>query len=69
LRLRTHPAIFILFGLLGGREEMPLSDVTREAVLAAIAEFDDTGRAAFLKKYGFGPARSYFLFHTNGRRA
>lgn len=40
---------------------MSLRDVSRESVLAAIAEFDDLGRSAFLEKYGFGPARSYLL--------
>src|SRR5205085_953263 len=34
------------------------SDVTsRDAVLAAIAEFDQIGREAFLHKYGFRPSR------------
>jgi hypothetical protein len=38
------------------------SDVTsREAVLAAIAEFDEIGRGAFLEKYGFGPSREYVV--------
>jgi hypothetical protein len=37
-------------------------DVTsREAVLAAMAEFDRIGREAFLSKYGFGPAREYVV--------
>jgi hypothetical protein len=34
---------------------------SRSAVSAAIAEFDSLGRDAFLEKYGFGPAKSYFL--------
>ncbi|GAB7553341.1 hypothetical protein NRB_28470 [Novosphingobium sp. 11B] len=34
-----------------------------EAVQAAISEYDELGRAAFLDKYGFRPARSYFLEH------
>ena len=39
-----------------------LSDLTsRAAVLDAIAEFDRTGRDAFLERYRFGPARRYFL--------
>ena len=47
---------------------MELSDLTnRSAVLHAIAEFDQLGRESFLAKYGFGPARSYFLVH-NGKR-
>ncbi|WP_147450163.1 hypothetical protein [Corallococcus carmarthensis] len=41
---------------------MALQDLTsREAVLAAIAEFREIGREAFLQKYGYGEARSYFL--------
>lgn len=38
---------------------MALPDLTRSAVLKAIEEFDQLGRAAFLKKYGFGKARGY----------
>ena len=40
-----------------------LGDVTRDGVLTAIEEFDRLGRAAFLDKYGFGEARSYYLVH------
>jgi 5-methylcytosine-specific restriction protein A len=47
---------------------MGLSDLTdRSAVLQALAEYDQLGREAFLARYGFGPARSYFLVH-NGKR-
>ena len=47
---------------------MPLSELTsRDAVVAAIAEFDSLGRGNFLEKYGFRPARSFFLSHQ-GRR-
>lgn len=46
---------------------MDLSSVTREAVLEAIAEHDELGEEQFLKTYGFGRARSYFLQY-NGRR-
>lgn len=46
---------------------MALTDVTRAAVITAIREFDDVGRAAFLDKYGFGRARSYFI-RWEGRR-
>ena len=46
---------------------MALSDVTRDAVLAAIEECDSLGRESFLAKYGFHAARSYFLVH-NGKR-
>jgi 5-methylcytosine-specific restriction protein A len=44
-----------------------LNDITRDAVLAAIAEYDHLGREAFLEKYGFGQARQYVLVH-NGKR-
>jgi hypothetical protein len=40
-----------------------LASISREAVLAAIAEYDKLGREAFLTKYGFGPAREYLLLH------
>jgi 5-methylcytosine-specific restriction protein A len=41
-----------------------LSQLTsREAVIAAIHEYDQLGKNSFLKKYGFGEARSYFLIH------
>lgn len=39
------------------------TDVTRESVLEAIAEFDRLGRKAFLAKYGYGPALTYRLRH------
>ena len=38
---------------------MALSDLTAEAVMRAIQEFDQLGRDAFLNKYGFGKARTY----------
>jgi HNH endonuclease len=43
---------------------MALSDLTDpSAVLQAIAEFDALGRDAFLQRYGFGPARRFYLSH------
>src|SRR5262245_58400755 len=39
----------------------------RDAVLKAIAEFDDLGREHFIERYGFGPAQRYFLHH-DGRQ-
>lgn len=43
---------------------MALSDLSNpRAVIAAVEEFDQLGREAFLKRYGFKPARSYFLEH------
>ncbi|WP_083940169.1 HNH endonuclease [Saccharomonospora saliphila] len=44
-----------------------MGDITRAAVLRAIAEYDELGRAEFLTKYGFGEARSYVLV-KDGRR-
>jgi hypothetical protein len=37
----------------------PLTDSA--AVLAAVAEYDEIGRQAFLDKYGFGPALRYYM--------
>ncbi|MER5948270.1 HNH endonuclease [Streptomyces sp. NPDC001904] len=37
--------------------------ITRDAVLQAIAEYDELGRSGFLGKYGFSEARSYLLLH------
>jgi hypothetical protein len=36
---------------------------SRIAVLKTIEEFDRLGREAFLRKYGYGEARRYFLAH------
>lgn len=47
---------------------MSLSGLTdKEAVLRAIEEFDALGRGAFLARYGFGQARSYFLLYRGAR--
>ncbi|GAB3173349.1 hypothetical protein [Streptomyces incanus] len=40
---------------------MTLNEITRSAVLQAVAEYDRLGRDAFLERYGFGPSRSYLL--------
>lgn len=46
---------------------MTFSDInSRQAILDSVAEFDRIGREAFLGKYGFGPAREYFL-EVDGR--
>jgi 5-methylcytosine-specific restriction protein A len=37
------------------------AQTNRDAVLAAVAEFDSLGRETFLNRYGFKPARTYFL--------
>ncbi len=43
---------------------MTIADIKdRDPVLHAITEFDRLGRNRFLKKYGFGPSRSYWLVH------
>ena len=42
---------------------MALADITREAVLAALAEHDELGQDQFLAKYGFDRARLYVLVH------
>jgi hypothetical protein len=43
---------------------MALSELTDpNAVLKAIQEYDDLGQQAFLKKYGFAPARRFHLQH------
>lgn len=40
---------------------MALSDIGRREVLRAVEEFDQDGRSAFLRGYGFKPSRAYFL--------
>ncbi|MGD9713662.1 MAG: EVE domain-containing protein [Thermomicrobiales bacterium] len=43
---------------------MALSNLSdRNAVLQAIAEYDQLGQGKFLAKYGFGPSRTYRLTH------
>jgi 5-methylcytosine-specific restriction protein A len=46
-----------------------VKDVTRESVLIAMREFDDLGRDRFLERYGFGPAREYFVVEAGQRYA
>jgi len=48
-------------------QAVSLNDIAREAVLAAIAEYDELGQDVFLDKYGFHPARSYVLVHDGKR--
>lgn len=43
---------------------MALSDIGREAVLSAIAEYDRLGEHRFLKTYGFERSRSYWLVYN-----
>jgi hypothetical protein len=42
-----------------------LASVTRPSVLDALAEFDRLSRRTFLKTYGFGPARTWFIDHDD----
>lgn len=42
---------------------MGLKDLTVESVIAAVEEFDRMGREAFLARYGFAEAATYFLRH------
>jgi Domain of unknown function (DUF3883) len=44
-----------------------INDITREAVLAAIAEYDQLGQEEFLHRYGFDRARQYILVHSGKR--
>src|SRR5262245_19829522 len=46
---------------------MALSDLTASAITEALDEFDLIGRDAFLKRYGMGAARGYYIVR-NGRR-
>lgn len=47
---------------------MTLADLTsREAVLQAMAEYDELGGEAFLRKYGFGESREYLVVHGGKR--
>ena len=55
------------FNLWGDGDRMALTDITRPSVEAALAEAEAIGQEAFLTKYGFGPARSYFV-EWNGER-
>ncbi len=40
---------------------MALADLTAQSVAAALAEAAKLGRTEFLKRYGFRPAREYFV--------
>ncbi|NYH52611.1 hypothetical protein HNR06_002200 [Nocardiopsis arvandica] len=42
---------------------MSLADITRDAVLKTITEYDELGQETFLATYGFKPARFYALLH------
>ncbi len=53
--------------MLTRKSQVPRGSLVRQDVLNAIAEFDASGREAFLERYGFNGARDYFLIHE-GRR-
>ncbi len=40
-----------------------LTPLTRHAILLALDEFQRLGREGFLRKYGYGMARDYFVVH------
>jgi 5-methylcytosine-specific restriction enzyme A len=44
-----------------------LADLTRQSVEAALAEATALGGSEFLKRYGFGPAREYFVLWDGAR--
>ena len=47
---------------------MALSNLTdRNAIISAIKEFEELGRERFLAKYGYHPARSYFVLYAGGQ--
>jgi 5-methylcytosine-specific restriction protein A len=46
---------------------MALSDITRDAVLQAIGEYDRLGQESFLERYDFDRARQYLLVHDRKR--
>ncbi|QDX26731.1 HNH endonuclease [Sphingomonas suaedae] len=46
---------------------MSLANLTSEAVLKAIAEYDDIGKAAFLANYGFADAKRYWIIQDGQR--
>ena len=46
-----------------GQVVVAFGDITRDAVLAAVAEYDELGQDQFLGKYGFERARLYVLVH------
>jgi 5-methylcytosine-specific restriction protein A len=46
---------------------MGLSDLTAEAVSAALSEYDGLGGDAFRVKYGFGQANTYFIVRDGKR--
>jgi len=48
-------------------DAVALSDLTKTAVDSTLAEFDEIGREAFLRRYGFGEARRYFLLRDGKR--
>jgi len=46
---------------------MALADITKNAVVAALEEYEAIGADAFLSQYGFAPAKRYWL-EWNGKR-
>lgn len=50
-----------------GARSPSLHNLTAEAVLNAIQEYDRIGQPAFLEKYGVDKSRSYYLLHQGKR--
>lgn len=50
-----------------GSLDVALGDITQDAVLAAIAEYDRLGQEEFLQRYGFDRARQYVLVYDGKR--
>lgn len=51
-----------------GESEVTVADLSdRSAVLRTIEIFDEMGREAFLERYGFGPAKWWYLLHNTGQ--
>jgi len=53
----------VCFGFSKGENNMYQRLNSKAAVVKAIAEYDQMGKEAFLKKYGFGPATHYHLLY------
>ena len=49
------------------KQPVSLNDITRDAVLKAMEDYDALGQSEFLDIYGFHPARSYVLVHNAKR--
>jgi 5-methylcytosine-specific restriction enzyme A len=46
---------------------MTLADITFSAVEKAIEEYDEIGKVVFLRSYGFGDSKKYWIVHNGNR--